>query len=39
MKKISSYNILYVGRNWSTMGTNNTFENLLNFFPKSVCVT
>ena len=39
MKKISSYNILYVGRNWSTMGTNNTFNNLLKFFPKSVSVT
>ena len=39
MKKILPKNILYVGRNWSTMGKNNTFENLLKFFPGSLSVT
>ena len=34
MKKISPNNLLFVGRNWSTMGANNTFENLLKFFPE-----
>ena len=39
MKKLLPKNILYVGRNWSTMGKNNTFENLLKFFPGSLSVT
>ena len=32
MKKISHNNLMFVGRNWSTMGENNTFHNLLQFF-------
>ena len=39
MKKLFPNNLLFVGRNWSTMGANNTFENLLKFFPKSINVT
>ncbi len=39
MKKLSPKNLLFVGRNWSTMGANNTFENLLKFFPESINVT
>ena len=39
MKNLSHHNLLYVGRNWSTMGASNTFENLLNFFPNSIKVT
>ena len=39
MKKLLPKNILYVGRNWSSMGANNTFENLLKFLPKSISVT
>ena len=39
MKKISPKNLLFVGRNWSSMGTNNTFENLLKFFPEAINVT
>ena len=39
MKKLSPNNLLFVGRNWSTMGANNTFENFLKFFPKSINVT
>ena len=27
MKKVFTDNLLFVGRNWSTMGANNTFEN------------
>ncbi len=39
MKKLSQNNLLFVGRNWSTMSANNTFVNLLKFFPKSINVT
>ena len=39
MKKLSPNNLLFVGRNWSTMGANNTFENLLKFFPEANNVT
>ena len=39
MKKVFTENLLFVGRNWSTMGENNTFTNLLKFFPKSHNVT
>ena len=39
MKKVSTENLLFVGRNWSTMGVNNTFTNLLKFFPNSISVT
>ena len=39
MKKITPKNLLFVGRNWSTMSANNTFENLLKFFPEAVSVT
>ena len=39
MKKVFTENLLFVGRNWSTMGANNTFTNLLKFFPKSLNVT
>ena len=39
MKKLFPNNLLFVGRNWSTMGANNTFGNLLKFFPKSINVT
>ena len=39
MKRISTENLLFVGRNWSTMAKNNTFENLLKFFPGSLSVT
>ena len=39
MKKLSPKNLLFVGRNWSTMGANNTFENLLKFFPEAINVT
>jgi len=39
MKKLYPNNLLFVGRNWSTMGANNTFENLLNFFPEAINVT
>tara|TARA_X000000950_G_scaffold261791_1_gene332378 strand:+ start:423 stop:1487 length:1065 start_codon:yes stop_codon:yes gene_type:complete len=39
MKKLSPKNLLFVGRNWSTMGANNTFENLLKFFPEAISVT
>tara|TARA_Y100001980_G_C14555308_1_gene343565 strand:- start:775 stop:1839 length:1065 start_codon:yes stop_codon:yes gene_type:complete len=39
MKKISQNNLMFVGRNWSTMGENNTFHNLLQFFPGSIKVT
>ena len=39
MKNLYPNNLLFVGRNWSTMGANNTFENLLNFFPKAISVT
>ena len=38
MKKLRNNNIMYVGRNWSSMGENNTFENLLKFF-NSIHVT
>ena len=30
---------MYVGRNWSMVGANNTFENLLKFFPEAINVT
>ena len=39
MKNLYPNNLLFVGRNWSTMGANNTFENLLNFFPEAINVT
>ena len=38
MKKLSPKNLLFVGRNWSTLGANNTFENLLKFFPEAINV-
>jgi len=39
MKRLYPKNLLFVGRNWSTMSANNTFENLLNFFPEAINVT
>ena len=39
MKNSSPKNLLFVGCNWSTLGANNTFGNLLKFFPEDIYVT
>ena len=39
MENLSPKNLLFVGSNWSTMRANNTFENLLKFFPEAINVT
>ena len=39
MKKSSPKNLLFVGRNWSTIGANNAFGNLLKFLPEAINVT